>query len=142
MKIIVLLLTIFVTSGIWSCGSKKEFARSNTVENLRSNAQLYAELYRTTRLLQLLDVKIRQIETRDLSGNVRIETEADISKKTELDGQDSTKVTVSKQEEVEKVVNSDQSKERSGVMGSWVWIIGFMAIIVVALVAGIYIVKK
>ena len=124
------------------CGSKKEFTRVESKEDIRVNERLYAELYRTTKLLELLDIKIRQVETRDTAGNVRIETEAEISKRTEADEQDTTKITVDRQEEGEKVVNQEAGKERSGVMGSWVWIVGFGAVIVVALVVGIYIVKK
>ena len=64
-----------------SCGSKKNFSRSESSENIQTNEQLYAELYRDTRLLELFDIKIRQVETRDSSGNVRTETNVDISKK-------------------------------------------------------------
>lgn len=106
------------------------------------NEQLYAELYRTTRLLEFLDVKISQIETRDSSGNVRTETNVDINKKTDRQDLDTTKVTINKQEKGEKVVKTEVEEERSGVMGAWVWIVGFLALIVVALVMGVYILKK
>lgn len=125
-----------------ACGNKKEFSQSKSFENIRTNEQLYAELYRTTRLLELLDVKFRQVETRDSAGNVRVETEAEISKRTEADRQDSTKISESRHEDGEKVVNTDHGKERSGVIESWGWIVGFIAVIVIALVVGVYILKK
>ena len=125
-----------------ACGNKKNFSRSEFSENIRTNEQLYAELYRDTRLLEFLDVKISQVETIDTSGNVRKETNIDISKKTDRQDLDTTKVTVNKQEEGEKVVNVETKEERFGVIGSWVWIVGFIAIISIMLVVGVYLVKK
>lgn len=125
-----------------ACGSKKEFAKVDSVESVKSTEQLYAELYRTTRLLELLDIRVRQVETRDSAGNVRIETDTEISKKIDRKDWDTTKVTVNKQEEGEKVVNVETKEERSGIMSYWVWIVGFIAIIVVVLVIGIYVVKR
>lgn len=127
---------------LFSCGSKKEFTKVDSVENITSTEQLYAELYRTTRLLELLDVKIRQVETRDSVGNVWIETEAEISKRMEGNEVDTTKITVDRQGEREKVVNQKAKKEHSGVIGSWLWIVGFVAVSIVALVIGGYIIKK
>ena len=127
---------------LFSCGSKKEFTKVDSVENITSTEQLYAELYRTARLLEFLDIKYRKVETRDSSGNVRIETEAGISKKTEANEQDTTKITGTRQETGEKVVNHDEGEERSGVMEYWVWITGFVAVIIIALVVGIYVVKR
>jgi len=127
---------------LFSCGSKKEFTKVDSVENITSTEQLYAELYRTARLLEFLDIKYRKVETRDSSGNVRIETEAGISKKTEANEQDTTKITGTRQEAGEKVVNHDEGEERSGVMEYWVWITGFVAVIIIALVVGIYVVKR
>lgn len=125
-----------------ACGNKKNFSRSEFSENIRTNEQLYAELYRDTRLLEFLDVKISQVETIDTSGNVRKETNIDISKKTDRQDLDTTKVTVNKQEEEEKVVNVETKEERSGVIGSWVWIVGFIAMIPIVLVVGVYLIKK
>lgn len=125
-----------------ACGSKKNFSRSESSENIRTNEQLYAELYRDTRLLEFLDVKISQVETIGTSGNVRKETNIDISKKTDRQDLDTTKVTVNKQEEEEKVVNVETKEERSGVIGSWVWIVGFIAMISIVLVVGMYLIKK
>lgn len=125
-----------------SCGSKKKFSKVDSVENSKSTEQLYAELYRDTRLLEFLDIKYRQVKTRDSAGNVRIETDVDFSKKTEENTRDSTNITAARQEDTEKVVDHDKGKERSGVMEHWVWIIGFVTVIVVALVAGICIIKK
>ena len=127
---------------LFSCGSKKEFTKVDSVENITSTEQLYAELYRTARLLEFLDIKYRKVETRDSSGNVRIKTEAGISKKTEANEQDTTKITGTRQEAGEKVVNHDEGEERSGVMEYWVWITGFVAVIIIALVVGIYAVKR
>lgn len=127
---------------LFSCGSKKEFTKVDSVENITSTEQLYAELYRTARLLEFLDIKYRKVETRDSSGNVRIEMEAGISKKTEANEQDTTKITGTRQEAGEKVVNHDEGEERSGVMEYWVWITGFVAVIIIALVVGIYVVKR
>ncbi|WP_270487802.1 hypothetical protein [Butyricimonas synergistica] len=124
------------------CGSKKKFIQSGTKENFLMNEQLYAEFYRTTRLLEFLDIEIRQVETRDSSGNVRTETNVDINKKTDRQDLDTTKVTINKQEKGEKVVKTEVEEERSGVMEAWVWIVGFLALIVVALVMGVYILKK
>ena len=101
---------------LFSCGSKKEFTKVDSVENITSTEQLYAELYRTARLLEFLDIKYRKVETRDSSGNVRIEMEAGISKKTEANEQDTTKITGTRQEAGEKVVNHDEGEDRSGVM--------------------------
>ena len=106
------------------------------------NEQLYAELYRDTRLLEFLDVKIRQIETIDSSGNVRVETNVDVSKKTDRQDLDSIKITGNKQQTGEKVVSVETKEERAGVIGSWVWIVGFIAIISIALVVGVYLIKK
>ena len=125
-----------------SCGSKKNFSRSESSENIRTNEQLCAELYRDTRLLEFLDVKIRQVETRDSSGNVRTEMNVDISKKTDRQDLDTTKVTVNKQEEGEKVVNVETKEDRSGIMSYWVWIVGFIAVIVIVLVMGAYLIKN
>ena len=130
------LLFIFCVIVLLSCGSKKEFSRIDSVENSKSTEQLYAELYREARLLEFLDIKYRQVETRDSAGNVRIETNMEVSKKTEENNQDTTKIASFWQENTEKVV------ERSGVMVYWVWIIGFIAIIVVVLMVGIYMLKK
>ena len=127
---------------LFSCGSKKEFTKVDSVENITSTEHLYAELYRTARLLEFLDIKYRKVETRDSSGNVRIEMEAGISKKTEANEQDTTKITGTRQEAGEKVVNHDEGEERSGVMEYWVWITGFVAVIIIALVVGIYVVKR
>lgn len=124
------------------CGSKKKFIQSGTKENFLMNEQLYAELYRTTRLLEFLDIKIRQVETRDSVGNVRIETDTEIKKRTEGQSLDTTKISANKQEKGEKTTNLNTEKERSGVMGSWVWIVGFIAVIVIALVVGVYLLKK
>lgn len=66
----------------------------------------------------------------------------DFSKKTEENTQDSTNITAARQENTEKVVDHDEGEERSGVMEYWVWIVGFIAIIVVALVVGICLIKK
>ncbi len=136
------LLFIFCVITLLSCGSKKKFTKVDSVENGKSTEQLHAELYREARLLEFLDIKYRKVETRDTAGNVRIETDVDFSKKTEENTRDSTKITGSRQEDTEKVVDHDEGKERSGVMEHWVWIIGFVTVIVVALVAGICIIKK
>ena len=127
---------------LFSCCSKKEFTKVDSVENITSTEQLCAELYRTTRLLEFLNIKYRKVETRDSSGNVRIETEGGISKKTEENKRDTTKITSSRQETGEKIMNQESREERSGVMVSWVWIVGFGAVIVVALVIGIYMIKR
>lgn len=136
------LVVCCMVCSLFSCGSKKEFTKVDSVENITSTEQLYAELYRTARLLEFLDIKYRKVETRDSSGNVRIETEAGISKKTEANEQDTTKITGTRQETGEKVVNHDEGEERSGVMEYWVWITGFVAVIIIALVVGIYVVKR
>lgn len=125
-----------------SCGSKKEFTRSDSVENLNITEQLHADLYRETKLLELLDIKIRKIETIDSSGNVRIETNVDVSKKTDSKDLDSTKITATKQAEGDKTINQNSRKERSGVMGDWVWIVGFLTLIGGTLMVGVYILKK
>ena len=82
------------------------------------------------------------METRDSAGNVRIETNVDFSKKTEENNQDTTKIASFWQENTEKVVDHDEGEERSGVMEYWVWITGFGAVIVVALVVGICVIKR
>ena len=136
------LLFIFCVITLLSCGSKKKFSKVDSVENSKSTEQFYAELYRESRLLEFLDIKYRKVETRDSAGNVRIETETEISKKTEENKRDTTKITGTRQETGEKVVNQEASEEKVGVMRSWVWIVGFIAVIVVALVIGIYVIKK
>lgn len=136
------LLFIFCMITLLSCGSKKKFNKIDSVENSKSTEQFYAELYRESRLLEFLDIKYRKVETRDSAGNARIETETEISKKTEENKRDTTKITGTWQEAGKKVVNQESSEERSGVMRSWVWIMGFIAVIVVALVIGIYVVKS
>ena len=128
--------------GCISCGSKKNFSQSESSENIRTNEQLYAELYRDSRLLELLDIKIRQVKTIDTSGNIRKETNIDISKKTDRQNLDTIKVAVNKQGEGKKVINVETKEEHSGVMGSWAWIVGFIAVIVIALVVGVYLLKK
>ena len=133
---------IFCVLLLFSCGSKKNFSRIDSTENINSVEQLRAEFYRDTRLLEFLDIKYRQVETRDSSGNVRIETDVDFSKKTEENTQDSTNITAARQEDTEKVVDHDEGEERSGVMEYWAWIVGFVAIIVVALVVGICVMKR
>lgn len=135
------LLFIFCMTTFLSCGAKKEFNRSSSIDSMFSIEQLHTELYRTTRLLELHDVKIRQIETRDSSGNIRIETKMEISKRTEANKQDSAKIFRIRQEEGEKVVNQDMRKERSGVINSWAKVSGFVAIIIVIL-SILYINKK
>lgn len=125
-----------------SCGSRKEFIRSNSVENLNVIEQLHADLYRETKLLELLDVKVQQVETRDSVGNVRIETDVDICKKMDRQDLNTTKIQADKHQISEKVVKTEVKKKRSGIMTSWVWIVGFVTVIVVTLVVGVYIVKK
>lgn len=136
------LLFIFCMITLLSCGSKKKFSKVDSVENSKSTEQLYTELYREARLLEFLDIKYRQVETRDTAGNVRIETNMEVSKKTEENNQDTTKIASFRQENTEKVVDHDEGEERSGVMSNWTWIIGFIAVIVVALVIGIYMIKR
>ena len=46
----------------------------------------------TLELLELLDIKIRQVKTIDTSGNIRKETNIDISKKTDRQNLDTIKV--------------------------------------------------
>ena len=133
---------IFCALLLFSCGSKKNFSRIDSTENINFVEQLRAELYRDTRLLEFLDIKYRKVETRDSAGNVRIETNMEVSKKTEENTRDSTNITAARQEDTEKVVDHDEGEERSGVMVYWVWIIGFIAIIVVVLMVGIYMLKK
>ena len=124
-----------------SCGSKKKFNKVDSVENGKSTEQLYAELYQEARLLEFLDIKYRQVETRDTAGNVRIETDVDFSKKTEENTQDSTKITGTRQETGEKVVNQKSEEERSGAIKYWTWIIGFVTVsMIVAMV--VYLMKK
>lgn len=89
------LLFIFCVITLLSCGSKKKFCKVDSVENGKSTEQLYTELYREARLLEFLDIKYRQVETRDTAGNVRIETNMEVSKKTEENNQDTTKLQVS-----------------------------------------------
>ena len=136
------ILFIFCVITLLSCGSKKKFSKVDSVENSKSTEQLYAELYHDTRLLELLDIKYRKVETRDSAGNVRIETNMEVSKKTEENNQDTTKIASSRQENMEKVVDQESEEERSGVMEYWVWITGFGAVIVVALVVGICVIGK
>ena len=136
------LLFSFCVLLLFSCGSKKIFSRIDSTENINSVEQLRAELYREARLLEFLDIKYRKVETRDSAGNVRIETNVDFSKKTEENNQDTTKIASFWQENTEKVVDHDEGEERSGVMEYWVWITGFGAVIVVALVVGICVIKR
>ena len=86
--------------------------------------QLYVELYHATKLFELLDMKIGQVETRDSFSNIRTETNVNISKKTDREDLDTTKVMVDKREEGEKVVNGEMNEERFGIIDSWVWIVG------------------
>ena len=127
------LFFIFCVSTLLSCGSKKEFSHSGSVDSIFSTEQLHAELYRTTRLLELHDVKIRQVETRDSSGNIRVETKVEISKRTEANKQDSAKIFRTRQEEIEKVMNQNTRKEKSGVINNWVKVTGFVTVIIVIL---------
>lgn len=135
------LLLIFCVITLLSCGSKKKFNKVDSVENSESTEQLYAKLYRDTRLLEFLDIKYRQVETRDTAGNVRIETNVDFSRKTEENTRDSMKITGTRQETGEKVVNQKSEEERSGAIKYWTWIIGFVAVsMIVAMV--VYLMKK
>ncbi len=136
------LLFIFCMITLLSCGSKKKFNKVDSVENIKSTEQLHAALCSTTRLLEFLDIKYHQVETRDSSGNVRIETDVEVSKKTEKNTQDTTKITAARQEDTEKVVDHEEGEERFGVMEYWVWIVGFIAVIVVVLVIGSYLIKR
>ena len=124
---------IFCVLLLFSCGSKKIFSRIDSVENSKSTEQLYAELYREARLLEFLDIKYRQVETRDSAGNVRIETNMEVSKKTEENTRDSTKITAVRQEDTEKVVDHEEGEERSGVMEYWVWIVRAIVVAVIIL---------
>lgn len=125
------LLFIFCVITLLACGSKKKFNKVDSVENSKSTGQLYAELYWETRLLEFLDVKVRQVETIDISGNVRKETNIDISRKVDRQDLDTTKVTVSKYEQKEKVSNMEIKEERSGVVRYWFWGAWGMMLIVV-----------
>ena len=136
------LLFIFCVITLFSCGSKKKFNKVDSVENIKSTEQLYAKLYRDTRLLEFLDIKYRKVETRDSAGNERIETDMDFSKKTEENNQDTTKIASSRQENAEKVLDQESEEERSGVMDYWVWITGVVAVIIIALVVGICVIKR
>ena len=127
---------IFCALLLLSGGSKKKFSKVDSTENMNSVEQLRAELYQDTRLFEFLDIKYRKVETRDSSGNVRIKTDVEVSKKTEENTQDTTKITAARQEDTEKVVDNEEGEERSGVMEYWVWIVGFVAVIVVALAIG------
>ena len=130
------LSVIFCALLLLSCGSQKKFSKVDSTENMNSVEQLRAELYQDTRLFEFLDIKYRKVETRDSSGNVRIKTDVEVSKKTEENTQDTTKITAARQEDTEKVVDNEEGEERSGVMEYWVWIVGFVAVIVVALAIG------
>ena len=136
------LLFIVCVVMLLACGNKKEFAKVDSVESVKSTEQLYAELYRTTRLLELLDIRVRQVETRDSAGNVRIVTDTEISKKIDRKDWDTTKVVVNKQGEEEKVVNVETNEERSRGMRHWVWIVRFIIVIVVVLIMRNYIYKR
>ena len=65
-----------------------------------------------------------------------------ISKKTEENKRDTTKITSSRQKTGEKVMNRESREERSGVMVSWVWIVGFVAVIMVVLTVLVYLMKN
>ena len=134
-----LFVTLFL---LCSCGSGKEFTRSNSIENLSTIEHLNADLYRETKLLELLDIKIRQMEIVDTFGNVRKETSIDINKKMNKQDFDTTKMMRNKQQTDENVVRVETKEERSGVIGFWVWIVGFIAIISIMLVVGVYLIKK
>lgn len=133
---------IFCALLLLSCGSKKKFSKVDSTENMNSVEQLRAELYQDTRLFEFLDIKYRKVETRDSAGNERIETDMDFSKKTEENNQDTTKIASSRQENAEKVVDQESEEERSGVMEYWVWITGVVAVIIIALVVGICVIKR
>ncbi len=137
MKLLLIVISLFLVS----CGSKKKFSKVDSVENIKSTEQLHADLYSATRLLEFLDIKIRQVETRDSAGNVRIETEAEISKKTEENKQDSTKITGTRQDEEVKASTQESSEKKTGVINSWAWISGFVAVIIVTL-ATLYLSKR
>ena len=66
----------------------------------------------------------------------------EVSKKTEENTRDSTNITAARQEDTEKVVDHEEGEERSGGMEYWVWIVGFIAVIVVVLVIGSYLIKR
>lgn len=136
------LLFIFCMITLLSCGSKKKFNKIDSVENSKSTEQFYAELYRESRLLEFLGIKYRKVETRDSSGNVRIETEAEISKKSKENKQDTIKVIASRQKNDKKVMNQESENERSGVVKYWTWIIGFVVVTITTLVIGIFVLKR
>ena len=126
----------------YSCGSKKEFIHSKTVEGSIASEQLHAELFRTTSLLELIDFKIRQVEVTDSAGNTRKETNIDVKKHSNRQELDTTKLELSKHEQKDILINNDSERERSGIIGSWVWIVGFIAVIMVTLVVAVYYLKK
>lgn len=127
------MLFIFCVVTLFSCGSKKKFSKVDSVENIKSTEQLHAELYKATRLLELLDVRIRLVETRDSSGNIRIETDVGIKKRTKANEQDSVKIFETWQDKKEKAVNQNTREEKAGVINSWARITGFVTIIIVVL---------
>ena len=82
------------------------------------------------------------MEIVDTFGNVRKETSIDINKKMNKQDFDTTKMMRNKQQTDENVVRVETKEERSGVIGFWMWIVGFIAIISIMLVVGVYLIKK
>ena len=66
----------------------------------------------------------------------------EVSKKTEENMRDSTSITGNKQGNEVKILNLESSEERIGVVKYWVWIVGFVSIIIIALVIGIHVIKR
>lgn len=125
-----------------ACGSRKVQVRSVVHEDMLYSSEFDIQLFRNTELLKLLDIKIRRVEERDSVGNEKIITDTNINLKENVNERDTTRIKLNIDEErnLEQNTNIDDSKK--GVISYWVWIVGFIAVIVISLVVGIYVAKK
>ncbi|MFO3727269.1 hypothetical protein [Butyricimonas muris] len=121
-----------------ACGSRKMRIRNVVHEEVVRSSQLDAQLFRSTELLKLLDVRIRRVEERDSIGNEKITIDTRIRLKEKITDLDTTKVklTTGEKRGLEQNTSVDEVK-KSGV-GSWVWSVWGGVVIAVVLVVVVY----
>lgn len=136
------LIVFFIFFLSVACGSRRVQVRNFMHEKVLRSSQLDARLFQNTELLKLVDIKIRKVEERDSVGNEKVITDTSISLREKINEQDTTKIKLNIDEKRNLEQNKNIDDNKKGVIASWAWIVGFIAVITMALVIGIYVIKK
>ena len=136
------LIVFFIFFLSVACGSRRVQVRNFMHEKVLRSSQLDARLFQNTELLKLVDIKIRKVEERDSVGNEKVITDTSISLREKINKQDTTKIKLNIDEKRNLEQNKNIDDNKKGVIASWAWIVGFIAVITMTLVIGIYVIKK